>query len=233
MHVEKIKVSGHELETGSLLVASPSQREDLLAKSVIMVLCKSETEIWGLILNHPTQLGVVLTFFHPGGEGTEDLEGEEFDVDESAPPEPRERKVREITYEDIMPCETESMRRINVQLFLSGLEAGPLVLFSRQPEYADHILPDGTCMSMSDGLIKRTAFFLKEPYRLMTGHVFWKKRKLASELNKGLWYVLPPGQINILCDSEELWASALEAATDDHVLQVLDSLQFPNDPGDN
>ena len=193
-----------DLLTGNLLVASSLVNDPINAGGVCLVVHHDETDVIGVMLNRPMKPlpGALKAML---GDQTEPAPGNRFSVqrpgsdgDAGAAPDSGD------------PWAGHSAWRM---LHFGGPLSGPVVAIHQMSQLAEAETGAGIYVAAQKQHLEDLIRHQGSPYRLIVGHLGWKTEELESEIEAGIWHVVPATADTVFSAANEMWPRLIRRAT--------------------
>lgn len=221
--------------TGNLLVASSLVTDPLLSRGVCLLVHDDEDAVIGVMLNRPMQPNpaALMAMLDSESATSEPADPKlESDSDAGLEPKPSNRFVPAPTppskHHPISPASISVSPSDFVHF--GGPLSGPVVAIHQLSEFAEAETGKGIYVAAQkqhlEGLVKNRP----GPYRLIVGHLGWEPNQLASELQAGLWHLVPATVQIVFEDSEQMWPRLIRRATSRSLANWIGIKHIPANP---
>ena len=228
--------------TGHLLVASSLVEDPIYAGGVCLIVHEDETNVFGVMLNRPMKpsADAILAMLGDSTEGATDeaeqtgpenrLAGHDGPAGAAESIEEREsiEKTESIEKPDSIEDDRDSAgtdlaaTAANVSesspwrmLHFGGPLSGPVVAIHQVSQLAEAETGDGIYVAAQkqhlENLMRGQAS--ASPYRLIVGHLGWEWKQLETEIDSGIWHVVPATVDTVFSSASEMWPGLIRRAT--------------------
>ncbi len=177
-----------EFLAGNLLVASSTVSDPVYAHGVCLVVHHQDDSIIGVMLNRPLQ---------PDPAALLKLLGKS---------PPSSERFAKKTSEPPLASPLGAVH-------FGGPLSGPVVAIHQISQYAEAETGQGIYVAAQKHNLESLVLQQPSPYRLIVGHLGWKTEQLQSELDAGVWHMLPATAEVVFSGAEEMWPGLIRRAT--------------------
>jgi putative transcriptional regulator len=205
----------NESLTGNLLVASSLAENPICVQSVCLVVHQDDVNVIGVMLNRP---------INPSPAALLQL------LDQKADPQPKNRLSPHLdqpatqspsTADDPAAAGSTAANSVVSQLHFGGPRSGPVVAIHQTSEFAEAETGKGIYVAAQKQHLEDLVRDHPAPYRLIVGHLGWELPDLVTELENGLWHVVPATTEIVFCAANEMWPRLIRRATSSSVAKWI------------
>jgi putative transcriptional regulator len=106
-------------------------------------------------------------------------------------------------------------------LHFGGPLSGPVVAIHQHSQYAEAETGDGIYVAAQKQHLEDLARQQPGPYRLIVGHLGWEFEQLETEIETGIWHVLPATTDSVFSSANEMWPRLIRRATSSSMARWL------------
>lgn len=207
--------------TGNLLVASSLVDDPIYAGGVCLVVHQDETNVIGVMLNRPMRpspdalramLGKRPDSSPQGKSRIAPYTQEGPDPDRSNP-DAEDAGGSDLSLQGQESSEPSDPAKPWRMLHFGGPLSGPVVAIHQISQYAEAETGSGIYVAAQkehlEDLIRRPT----GPYRLIVGHLGWETDQLQSEIDAGIWHLVPATVDTVFSTANEMWPRVIRRAT--------------------
>ena len=201
--------------TGNLLVASSLITDPVYAGGVCLIVHQDETNVVGVMLNRPMK---------PSPEAIAAMLGE-------ADPAPTGNRIASLTEpppsEDLETDPSAQTPSLDHpipwgMLHFGGPLSGPVVAIHQNSQYAEAETGAGIYVAAQKQHLEDLVRRRPGPYRLIVGHLGWEFEQLQTEIESGIWHVLPATTDAVFSSATEMWPRLIRRATSSSMARWLE-----------
>lgn len=192
--------------TGKLLVASSTVTDPMYAGGVCLIVHHDEENLIGVMLNRPLK---------PTPEALMAMLGEEPDSNPAEPSgEPSESKQIKNRLAAVPPS-TPDLASQNPwrMLHFGGPLSGPVVAIHPMSQYGEVETGQGIYVAAQKQHLESLVRQQEGPCRLIVGHLGWQTEQLMTEIDQGIWHVVPATTQTVFSPAQEMWPRIIRRAT--------------------
>lgn len=221
--------------TGSLLVASTLVTDPVYAGGVCLVVHQDDSNVIGVMLNRPMKPTPEALVAMMGGSNPPSEKNRLIGlVDEN----PASSPALPDADESADSIENSGDHGINHgksdqgipwdMLHFGGPRSGPVVAIHQHSKYAEAETGDGIYVAAQKQHLEDLVRQHPGPYRLIVGHLCWESDQLQSEIDSGIWHILPATSDSVFSTASEMWPRLIRRATSSSVARWLGIPDLPS-----
>lgn len=184
--------------TGKLLIASSLVTDPMYAGGVCLVVHQDENEVIGVMLNRPLR---------PTPEALATMQGED-------PENPSENPTPEApTNQRLRSTDVPVGPNPWGMLHFGGPLSGPVVAIHPRSELGDVETGQGIFVAAQKQHLEHLVREQEGQCRLIVGHLGWETEQLQSEIEQGIWHIVPATVETVFSPAQEMWPRIIRHAT--------------------
>lgn len=196
--------------TGNLLVASTLVTDPNYAGGVCLIMHQDENHTIGVMLNRPLKPTpeALLAMFGLNSGGPDRLR-RQSPVSEDQPemdPPSTELIVSP-------PAETIPQWSPWRMVHFGGPLSGPVVAIHQDIQYAEAETGCGIYVAAQKQHLENLLQQQSAPYRLIVGHLGWQTNEIGTEIDAGIWHVIPADADAVFSPASDMWPLLIRRAT--------------------
>ncbi len=215
--------------TGNLLVASSLISDPVYAGGVCLVVHQDDSSVIGVMLNRPMKptteaLVAMLGEQKKPSQGnrlTSLNESPESEIPESEIPESETPEIETSGPETSASASPHNQAIPWGMLHFGGPLSGPVVAIHQNSQYAEAETGEGIYVAAQKQHLEDLVRRRSGPYRLIVGHLGWESGQLESEIEAGIWHVLPATTDAVFSSADEMWPRLIRRATSSSMARWL------------
>lgn len=106
-------------------------------------------------------------------------------------------------------------------LHFGGPRSGPVVAIHQTSEFAEAETGSGIYVAAQKQHLEELVRDHPAPYRLIVGHLGWEVDELASELEAGIWHIVPATTDAVFSAANDMWPRLVRRATSSSLAQWI------------
>ena len=114
-----------------------------------------------------------------------------------------------------------------------GPVSGPVVAIHDQEKLADAGNGQGVYLAAQVDTLRKLVDVAPEHFRLFIGHATWELGKIADEIRKGMWYVVPAVPELVFSADDEMWGRSIRRVGGMVMQYVTGIRELPPNPSWN
>ena len=200
-----------ELLTGNLLVASSLVTDPIYAGSVCLVVHQDDENVIAVMLNRPMR---------PSPEAIQAMLGEQPGVSPANRLVIARSRGADPTVADSAPrrCGIGQARRFRGKLAVADASFRGPPFGTRRCDPPDQSVRRGgnrqwDLLRSAEATPGRFGSSEVSPYRLIVGHLGWETQQLESEIESGIWHVVPATVDTVFSAASQMWPRLIRRAT--------------------
>ncbi|MEM1067410.1 MAG: YqgE/AlgH family protein [Planctomycetota bacterium] len=186
--------------TGKLLVASSLVTDPMYAGGVCLVVHHDEENLIGVMLNRPLKPTPEAMKTMLGDSGTEGEPDESTGTNRL----PAEDSLEPPDFVGGSPWRL---------LHFGGPLSGPVVAVHPISQYGDVETGHGIFVAAQKDHLEHLVREQEGPCRLIVGHLGWETEQLQSEIDEGIWHIVPATVETVFSPAQEMWSQIIRRAT--------------------
>lgn len=119
----------------------------------------------------------------------------------------------------------ESAKR--AELFLGGLQSGPVVALHQRSDLAEFTPADGVYFAAQVDSLKRLVKDAQSNFRIYVGQVVWEKDLLNQQFENGCWLPMPVSSRVVFEAADTMWLAAMRQAGN-RLVEAMLNCQSPS-----
>ena len=193
--------------TGKLLVASSLVTDPMYAGGVCLVVHHDEDQLIGVMLNRPLKPTpeALKAMLGAGEDDSEDREEVSSSVNRLEPAE----DVEPTGHLEIADPADAPWRLLH----FGGPLSGPVVAVHPISQYGDVETGQGIFVAAQKQHLEHLVRDEDGPCRLIVGHLGWETDQLQTEIDEGIWHIVPATVETVFSPAEEMWPQIIRRAT--------------------
>lgn len=203
-----------QLLTGQLLVASSTVSSPVYAGGVCLVVHEDADNVIGVMLNRPMQPNpqMLMDLMNQAGGGDDTAAPSlnrltDFGFQTSGSTE--DTSLQENSSLNTSPQSTSPMG----MLHFGGPQSGPVVAIHQDVKLAEAETGEGIYVAAQKDHLEDLVRAKQSPYRLIIGHLNWRREQLDEEMRAGVWHQTEATREAVFASPDLMWAQVIRRAT--------------------